>query len=107
MKKEYILCSAVWFKEYESNYIQEAIEQARPKNIKEGIVICGQRHLQCLRTFSCITNKPARRDQAGESIQGFLTNINRFVDREEGGRIAFEAGQTKELKKTLYSEDLY
>lgn len=105
--KEYILCAAVWFREYELNYIQEAIDQARPKNVKEGIVICGQRHLQCLRTFSCMTNKPARRDQTGESIQGFLTNKNRFVGRTEGGMIAFEAGQTKELKETLYSEDLY
>jgi hypothetical protein len=29
------------------------------------------------------------------------------VDREEGGRIAFDAGQTKDLRTTLYSEDLY
>lgn len=107
MKKEYILCSAVWFKEYESSYIQEAIEQSLPKNVKQGIVICAQRHLQCLRTFSCMTNKPARIDQVGEIIQGFLTNTNRFVDRGEGGKIAFEAGQTKELKTYLFSEDLY
>jgi|AntRauTorckE6833_2_1112554.scaffolds.fasta_scaffold00137_37 hypothetical protein len=43
----------------------------------------------------------------GEHIQGFLTNQNRFVDREEGGKIAFEAKQTKELKEHLFSEDLY
>ena len=46
-------------------------------------------------------------DCAGESEQGFLTNKNRFVDREEAGQIAFNAGQTDELKRTLYSEDLY
>jgi hypothetical protein len=45
--------------------------------------------------------------ESGKEIQGFLTSKNRFVDREEGGRIAFNAGQTVELKKTLYSEDIY
>ena len=48
--------------------------------------------------------------KAGESIQGFLTSKNRFVDRKEGAKIALEAKQIKELKfsKTdLYSEDIY
>ena len=39
--------------------------------------------------------------------KGFLTNTNRFVDREEGGKIAFDAGQIKEETKRLFSEDLY
>jgi hypothetical protein len=46
-------------------------------------------------------------DGVGEYEQGFLTNTNRFVDRKEAGQIAFAAGQTEELKTTLYSEDLY
>ena len=49
--------------------------------------------------------------QAGEEIQGFLTNQNRFVDREEGLEIAYDAGQLKNLDKQregkLFSEDLY
>jgi hypothetical protein len=45
--------------------------------------------------------------ESGKEIQGFLTSKNRFVDREEGGRIAFNAGQTDKLKQTLYSEDIY
>lgn len=49
-----------------------------------------------LKTFEC-----------GESVQGFLTNKNRFVDREEGAIIAFDAGQIEKEKETLYSEDLY
>lgn len=105
--KEYILCSAVWFKEYDPDFIEEAKEQSRPRNVDKGIVFCGQRHLQCLRTFSYVTGKRAVRSEVGESTQGFLTNKNRFVNRKEGGLIAFEAGQTKELKETLYSEDLY
>lgn len=39
--------------------------------------------------------------------QGFLTNDNLFVNRIVASEIAYEAGQIKELKKRLYSEDLY
>jgi hypothetical protein len=39
--------------------------------------------------------------------QGFLTNTDRFVEREEAAQIAFEAGQIKQHKIVLYSEDLY
>ena len=42
-----------------------------------------------------------------DEVQGFLTNLDRFVDRVEGGKIAFNAGQTTELKNRLFSEDLY
>ena len=42
-----------------------------------------------------------------EDVQGFMTSQNRFVDRKEGGEIAFKAKQTSELKTKLYSEDLY
>ena len=31
----------------------------------------------------------------------------RFVNRKEAARIAFECGQTKELKNQLFSEDIY
>lgn len=42
-----------------------------------------------------------------EKEQGFLTNLNRFVNRKEGAEIAYKAGQTKTLLTRLYSEDLY
>ena len=47
--------------------------------------------------------------EAGESIQGFLTNKNRFVDREEGMKIAIDANQliSNTTSKILFSEDLY
>jgi len=99
MEKEYILCSAIWFddgKEYVHN----------PSNIKTGFVIAGRRHHNCFAVLGQIL-QPNLEYKALDDIQGFLTNTNRFVDREEGGRIAFEAGQTKELKKTLFSEDLW
>ena len=40
-------------------------------------------------------------------VQGFVTSDDMFVEREEAGVIAFKAGQTKELKEILFSEDLY
>ena len=41
--------------------------------------------------------------------QGFLTSSGRFVEREEAGRIALAAGQTKALRwgAELFSEDLW
>lgn len=49
-----------------------------------------------------------------EQLEGFLTNKNRFVTREEGAKIAFDAGQLLPnpdgltiIPDRLYSEDLY
>jgi hypothetical protein len=54
-----------------------------------------------------MTNKS--QSEVGEYIQGFLTNKNRFVDRIEARKIAFEMNQVKETinSKKLFSEDLY
>lgn len=35
------------------------------------------------------------------------TSKGRFVNRKEAAKIAFECGQTKELKNQLFSEDIY
>jgi hypothetical protein len=106
-KKEYILCAAIWCKGIP---LQKEIPQVLPKNCDRGIVVLGHRHGQCIWTIGCltglrcVTNAP---DGVGENIQGFLTNTNRFVDREEGAQIAFDSGQIEQHKITLYSEDLY
>jgi hypothetical protein len=42
-----------------------------------------------------------------QDMQGFVTDTGRFVDRTEAAKIAFEAGQIKEEKRILFSEDLY
>jgi len=63
------------------------------------------RHGQCIYTKCAITN--LRDCESGENEQGFLTSKNRFVDRKEGGEIAFAAGQTEKLREMLFSEDLY
>lgn len=105
---EYILCSAVWFKELPL-LKPEVLEPRgyRPYNVDRGIVFSGWRHHNCLFSMVAITGK--RECEAGESIQGFLTNKNRFVDRFEGAKIALESGQIEKLNygKRLYSEDLW
>lgn len=110
-EKEYILCAAIWAKEIP---LQKVIPHVLPKNCDSGIVVLGHRHSQCIWTIGCLTglrcvkNAP---DGIGESIQGFLTNTNRFVDREEGFIIAKSSGQLNNRERgaseTLYSEDLY
>jgi hypothetical protein len=93
---ERILCAAI--------YYQNGIEYVhQPKNISTGIVVCGWRHHNCIQVLSEMFpdgEKTLRK-------QGFLTQSNRFVDREEGGSIAFAAGQTETQIKRLHSEDLY
>lgn len=98
-KKEYILCVAIWFDDG-----KEYIHQ--PLNIKSGYVISGHRHHNCFMSVDILTdNNESFLDF--EKEQGFLTNTNRFVDRKEGAQIAFDAGQTDKLIKTLFSENLY
>lgn len=106
MEKEYILCAAVWY----DNFLLEKEEVLRirgfsPYNIERGIVFSGWRHPNCLYQAVAIAGLPSHK--LGEVSQGFLTNKNRYVEREEAGKIAFEAGQTKELKTILFSEDIY
>jgi hypothetical protein len=106
-KKEYILCAAIWYKDIP---LQKVIDGVLPKNCDRGLVVLGHRHGQCMWTMGSLTGLRSvtnAEDGVGEYEQGFLTNTNRFVDREEGGRIAFDSGQTEDLRTTLFSEDLY
>jgi uncharacterized protein YqgQ len=106
-KKEYILCAAVWYKDIK---LKKDIPQVLPKNCDRGLVVLGHRHGQAMWTMSCLTGLRSvenAEDGVGEHEQGFLTNTNRFVNREEAAQIAFDSGQTKDLRITLYSEDLY
>ena len=105
--KEYILCAAIWYKEIP---LKKVIPGVLPKNCDRGLVVTGHRHGQCMWTMGSLTGLRSvtnAEDGVGEYVQGFLTNTNRFVDRQEGALIAFDADQTNGLKETLYSEDLY
>lgn len=76
----------------------------QPVNIDKGMVVCGFRHCNCITTASLL-DEGYFKDK--EVTQGFLTDENTFVNRIEGGEIAFAAGQIKKLTTCLFSEDLY
>ncbi len=103
--KEKILCAAIWYKDLET-------QTFLPKNIEKGIVVCGHRHGHCIdivKMLSGLRTVQIAPDGVGESIQGFLTNTNRFVDRKEAWKIAVDADQivNQSTIGTLYSEHLY
>ncbi len=102
-KVEYICCSANWY--------DDGVERVHnPINTPIGFVVCGLRHHNCINTFAEIVGFPYSTESfelENNSIEGFLTSKNRFVDRTEGGKIAFLSGQTDTLIKKLHSEDLY
>lgn len=102
--QEYILCAAIHFDDGKEYFFQ-------PYNIKTGIVLCGWRH-GCI--FPQIGGLVKERQELGiyEKEQGFLTNKNRFVDRNEAAKIARDAKQVSWTDVDwntvhLYSEDLY
>lgn len=103
---EYILCAAVYF--------DDGIVYAhQPTNIDKGFVICGFRHHNCFMTMF-IQHKGDISYKNIEKEQGFLTNLNRFVDRYEGFKIAKHAEQILKTSSCynaseakLFSEDLY
>ncbi len=105
--KENVICSAIWYKELELK--NPDILKPRgflPVNVDCGIVLSGHRHHNCLYQMVAIYDMPAYK--AGKHIEGFLTNKNRFVDREEGAMIFIDnGGQLEFSKRLLYSEDLY
>jgi hypothetical protein len=101
-----ILCAAIWYKELP--LLKPEVLEPRgfsPYNVNKGVVFCGWRHSNCIYQKVAVTG--LKDSESGENVQGFLTSDNRFVDREEGAVIAFNAGQIKEQKKRLFSEDLY
>lgn len=97
---EYIICAAIWFDDGIDTYVHQ------PKNIKTGFVVCGRRHHNCFTTIAMLAGIRKERKYLNE-VQGFLTNTDRFVDREEAAQIALNAHQIEFEKKSLYSEDLY
>ena len=94
---ERILCAAIWVDDGKVHYHQ-------PFNIVRGVVFCGWRHHNCI-----ISARLAYPDLtfAVDRHQGFLTDLNRYVGREEAAGIALAAGQTSKVTTHLFSEDVY
>jgi len=98
MDKEYILCAAIWYQDYDP-------PPHSVINISMGIVLCGHRHPHIICQCTVLLGK--RQAEMGRYEQGFLTSKNRFVSREEAAELAYKAEQIDQLKETLFSEDLY
>ena len=102
--KEYILCSAIWFNDNINH-------EHQPINIPKGFVICGRRHHNCFITAFILNGEKNLtskiRKAKGKIIQGYLTNLDIFVDRKEAGNVAFKARQIQKETDCLMSEDLY
>lgn len=96
MKKEFILCAAIW--------INDGVKhEQQPENIETGFVICGRRHNNCYQTIESISGQTAN-NKIGKLInslsldelrkhQGFITSLDRYVDRKEAWKIAKENNQ--------------
>jgi hypothetical protein len=107
--EEKVICASIWYKEIELKK-PEILEKRgyRPYNCDKGMVVSGWRHHNCIYQLVALTGLPDC--DFGESVEGFLTNKNRFVDRKEAAQIALKTGQIDELEFSstkLYSEDLY
>jgi len=108
--KEKILCAANYYNDCQTYKNQ-------PINISKGFVICGYRHNHVNsiieKIYEELTN-PKKNFLMDVEVKGFLTNTNRFVNRKEAYKIAFEADQIigpnkgcPENEIGLTSEDLY
>lgn len=93
--KEIIICAAV--------------------RMPDGYIIRGHRHADCIRTANLIPRYSDMKQKPYGKDQGFVTSLNRYVDRDEGYKIQIDAGIESAAKaygdnyrgRELYSEDLY
>lgn len=115
--KEYIICAAIYVKDKQRH-------TGQPKNIDTGFVVTGRRHSNCYSTIKAIVGDDIERkneimgyDSNNNNVeeynncQGFLTSLDRYVNRKEGWTIALNNNQIRwaELIKEseLISENLY
>lgn len=81
--------------------------------LQDGRVIRGHRHDDCLQTAMKWRRAGQEVGSIQQAAQGFLTSHERFVSREEGARLTYEAGRLSAqtgapfTSNLLFSEDLY
>ena len=92
-KFEYVMCAAIHI-DNDQDYVH------KPFNIDKGLVYCGWRHHNIIEMFNYSVIE-------GIETQGFLTNKNRFLNREEAAILAKENGQYNGDHEELYSEDVW
>ena len=118
--KEWVLCAAIWYKDG-----TEAPKGMIAQNIDTGVVIGQWRHGNVIniRATNPIWNKKTLQERLDresqdvpmrisdekpdveyDHVDGFLTSKGNFVDRWQGMKIAYEAGQVDE-KRAFRSEE--
>lgn len=90
--KEFIICAAM--------------------KLESGKIYYGHRHPHCIEAANGELSWTMNREQISkvEKVQGFITNMNRFVDRKEATKIWLAENESNKLNystEELYSEDLY
>ena len=79
MKKEFILCSAIYIND-------NKIHEQQPENTEIGFVVCGRRHNNCYQTIKDITSLSENQvigelvsnlsDEELRKHQGFITSLD-------------------------------
>ena len=121
--KEYILCAAIWYKDG-----TEAPRGMIAQNIDSGVVIGQWRHGNCIniRATNPLWNKKTLKERIDREnqdvpmrisdekpdvdydyVDGFLTSRGRFVDRWQGMKLAYEAGQVDKERAFKPKERLH
>jgi len=70
---------------------------------ESGWVFIGKCHADCFHKMHHLTVKSSQK----AANQGFVTSTGRYVDRHEGAKLAYAAGQVDKLASHLFSEDLW
>ncbi len=112
--KEFIVCAAVWFNDGKTYGDQ-------PENITEGLVIAGRRHNNCYASGFALQREYLEdvirnmSEQDMKNHHGFITSLDRYVNRKEAWIIAKENNQivyglnaqVDDENAILISENLY
>ncbi len=76
----------------------EKIKLAAIQRSSDGVVFTGRNHAEIIQT--------RLKGELTTSVQGFITDANRFVGRSEAAEIALAAGQIDKPTNQLFSEDI-
>jgi hypothetical protein len=84
---------------------EEKVESITHAAIKSecGLILIGKCHADCFQQGRYTGIKLSQRAKD----QGFMTSAGRYVDREDGARIAVSANQVNSSITFLFSEDLW
>ena len=83
---EFIICAAIWYDDGE-------IYKDQPININTGFVVAGRRHYNCLETLKILNKTLDNKISENRNNQGFLTSLDRYVNRKEAWTIAKKNNQ--------------